>query len=232
MSYRRCPRCSAEITFKTDPKNTDYVAEHGAVRNFEPWREERITGEEEKKAKEEEEENNPMKALENRTMDSKREMDILDALDEIRTRNARNERVDADIVLERLSEEDKTTVQWQLSKEDEEDEALTRSIFHTTDGETVKRLLEDEEPDPIELISGSAMAASLPAFSAPVQPKKRKNDVLGSLGIVVKKKKPEEPEPSSLPNKTAVTSTTDLSKATPLMALASYDDYDSDESDV
>jgi Saf4/Yju2 protein len=30
--------CSAEITFKTDPKNTDYSAEHGASRNFERWR--------------------------------------------------------------------------------------------------------------------------------------------------------------------------------------------------
>ncbi|CAG8782944.1 9851_t:CDS:2, partial [Gigaspora margarita] len=89
--YIKCPRCSAEITFKTDPRNTDYIAEHGASRNFEPWREERIAGEESKLQKELEEENNPMKALENRTIDSKREMDILDALDEIRTRNARNE---------------------------------------------------------------------------------------------------------------------------------------------
>ncbi|EGG09645.1 uncharacterized protein MELLADRAFT_30833, partial [Melampsora larici-populina 98AG31] len=38
--YIKCPRCSNEITFKTDPKNSDYVAEHGAQRNFEPWREE------------------------------------------------------------------------------------------------------------------------------------------------------------------------------------------------
>ncbi|ODV88695.1 hypothetical protein CANCADRAFT_12851, partial [Tortispora caseinolytica NRRL Y-17796] len=36
--YIRCTHCSGEITFKTDPKNADYVAENGAVRNFEPWR--------------------------------------------------------------------------------------------------------------------------------------------------------------------------------------------------
>jgi uncharacterized protein with PIN domain len=35
----RCPTCAAEITFKTDPENTDYVAERGAQRNFEPWHE-------------------------------------------------------------------------------------------------------------------------------------------------------------------------------------------------
>ncbi len=85
--------CSAEITFKTDPKNTDYAAEHGALRNFEPWREEKAVEEEDRLTKLEEEENNPMKVLENRTVDSKREMDILDALHDIRARNARNERV-------------------------------------------------------------------------------------------------------------------------------------------
>ena len=37
--YIKCSQCSSEITFKTDPKNSDYAAEHGASRNFEPWRE-------------------------------------------------------------------------------------------------------------------------------------------------------------------------------------------------
>lgn len=36
--YIRCPRCSGEIRFKTDPKVNDYRTEYGAVRNHEPWR--------------------------------------------------------------------------------------------------------------------------------------------------------------------------------------------------
>lgn len=36
--YFRCSKCSAEITMKTDPKNSDYTVEHGASRNYEPWR--------------------------------------------------------------------------------------------------------------------------------------------------------------------------------------------------
>jgi hypothetical protein len=36
--YFKCTRCSAEITFKTDPQNSDYTVESGASRNFEPWR--------------------------------------------------------------------------------------------------------------------------------------------------------------------------------------------------
>ena len=71
---------SAEITLKTDPKNTDYTAEHGASRNFEPWRDEDAEEEVDRLAKLEEEENNPMKVLENKTVDSKREMDILDEI--------------------------------------------------------------------------------------------------------------------------------------------------------
>ncbi|KAI9060347.1 DUF572-domain-containing protein [Trametes sanguinea] len=75
--YIKCTLYSAKITFKTDPKNTDYAAEHGASRNFEPWREGQTVEEEDRLAKLKEEEINPMKALENRTVDSKPEMDIL-----------------------------------------------------------------------------------------------------------------------------------------------------------
>lgn len=45
-----------------------------------------------------------MRALEARTLEAKREMDILDALDEIRTKNANLERVDSDAILKRLHE--------------------------------------------------------------------------------------------------------------------------------
>ncbi|KAJ3505617.1 hypothetical protein NM208_g16174 [Fusarium decemcellulare] len=34
----KCTRCSAEIIFRTDPKNNDYAMVKGAVRNMEPWR--------------------------------------------------------------------------------------------------------------------------------------------------------------------------------------------------
>ncbi|KAI9340599.1 hypothetical protein BDR26DRAFT_972913 [Obelidium mucronatum] len=112
--YIRCPKCSAEITFKTDPKNTDYVCEHGAMRNFEPWREE-------------------TDALENRTVASKVEMDILDALDEIRTRNAATERMDVAAVLDRLQGKQRKEVERLLKAQDDADEALARAVFKSSD---------------------------------------------------------------------------------------------------
>ncbi|TPX37781.1 hypothetical protein SeLEV6574_g07876 [Synchytrium endobioticum] len=127
--YIRCTRCSAELTFKTDPKNSDYICEGGAQRNFEPWREEKIISEELAAERAQEEEYNPMKALENRTVDSKREMDILDALDEIQTRNARNERVDADAVLERVARAQQAGRVMTEQQQEEEDARLARMIF-------------------------------------------------------------------------------------------------------
>lgn len=34
--YLKCTYCYADITFKTDPKNHDYVVENGGTRNYEP----------------------------------------------------------------------------------------------------------------------------------------------------------------------------------------------------
>jgi len=192
--------CSAEITFKTDPKNTDYTAEHGASRNFEPWREEKAVEEEDRLAKLEEEENNPMKALENRTIDSKREMEILDALQDIRARNARNERVGQSVdLLARINtqeiEDEETAERERL---EEEDEKLVREVFskvalpsgsEETKVVTVKRKADNVEPSLQSLLPDSARAL---ITSVSLQPaaKKKRLDVKGktALGIKVVKK--------------------------------------------
>ncbi|EMD34489.1 hypothetical protein CERSUDRAFT_117336 [Gelatoporia subvermispora B] len=198
--YIKCTLCSAEITFKTDPKNTDYSAEHGASRNFEPWREERAVEEEDRLAKLEEEENNPMKALENRTVDSKREMDILDALQDIRARNARNERMGQSVdLLERITVEELETEEDREQKRlDEEDEKLVREVFSKVtvpvagpSGETktvtVKRKAGDIEPDLDKLLPSTSTLTSSKLATAPAV-KKQKTDLKKSLGIKIKSK--------------------------------------------
>jgi hypothetical protein len=192
------------------------LAEHGASRNFEPWREEQAVEEEDRLAKLEEEENNPMKALENRTTDSKREMDILDALQDIRARNARNERVGnsvnllADIGVEELeNEEDK-----ERKRLEEEDEKLVREVFSKISmparpglsqsgsgsgsaGDkpssaiivTVKRKADDIEPSLQSLLSESTRGHIAAKKSTPPTGKKAKMDLKSSLGIKVGKNK-------------------------------------------
>jgi len=176
--------CSAEITFKTDPKNTDYTAEHGASRNFEPWREEKAVEEEDRLVKLEEEENNPMKALENRTIDSKREMEILDALQDIRARNARNERVGQSVdLLARINtqeiEDEETAERERL---EEEDEKLVREVFskvavpsgsEETKVVTVKRKADNVEPSLQSLLPDSARALITSVSLQPAAKKKR-----------------------------------------------------------
>ncbi|KFV67778.1 Coiled-coil domain-containing protein 94, partial [Dryobates pubescens] len=102
--YIKCTRCLAEITFKTDPENTDYTMEHGATRNFQA---EKLLEEEEKrmqKEREEEELNNPMKVLENRTKDSKLEMEVLENLQELKELNQRQANVDFEAMLRQYQE--------------------------------------------------------------------------------------------------------------------------------
>ncbi|ORY91525.1 CWC16 protein [Leucosporidium creatinivorum] len=145
--YIKCITCSSEITFKTDPKNTDYAVEHGAYRNFEPWRDASDTKDNEDKLDQleaqEAEENDPMAALESKAVDSKREMDILDALQELKSRNARHERAGkgdvTDKILDRVSsgvevgdrEVERKLTEYELKrkKEEEEDEEEVRKVF-------------------------------------------------------------------------------------------------------
>lgn len=191
--YIRCTRCSGEITFKTDPKNMDYVCERGAKRNFEPWREnkpdnqheteEEILDRLEREENEEREqmERDKMAELEEKMLDSKREMAIADALDEIRTRNARIERSEArgeEVALAHVRDEAEEA----RRREEQEDEEAARRAFMTATGEKVKRLVEDE-------VDGAAPAAAKETAPPPsfARVKKPKKPLDAGLGI---KKKP------------------------------------------
>ena len=103
--YVRCTLCAAEITFRTDPQNADYLLEQGATRNAEPWRKETTETEALKIKRKMEEENDPMKALENRTLDSKKEIERAEALDELRSIKEQLEHVDKDLLLLRAEQD-------------------------------------------------------------------------------------------------------------------------------
>ncbi len=198
--YIRCTRCSGEITFKTDPKGMDYTCERGATRNFEVWRSNKGDGkdaetEEERldRLEREEEERNAMVELETKTLDAKREMAIADALDEIRTRNARNERVGKGeegliVGVKDLRDEERERIE-------REDEEAARRAFMSETGDKVRRLGVDEDDG--EGGGGNGFVATTaavedkakelmppPTFKRTV---KKKKDFSAALGI---KKKP------------------------------------------
>lgn len=141
--YIKCTRCLAEITFKTDPENTDYAMEHGATRNFQA---EKLIEEEEKKIqqeREDEELNNPMKVLENRTRDSKLEMEVLENLQELKELNQRQAQVDFEGMLGQYKELE----QRQKQREQEEDEQETKEMLERA---LVKRLRDSDSEEEAE----------------------------------------------------------------------------------
>ncbi|XP_042057065.1 splicing factor YJU2-like isoform X1 [Salvia splendens] len=141
--YFKCTKCSAEMTFKTDPQNSDYIVESGASRNFEPWRAEDEETEEEKKKRNAEEMGDAMKSLENRTLDSKREMDILAALDEMKSMKSRHATVSVDSMLEALQRSNEQKERKLL----EEEEAYIKAVFQGQKKAPIVRRIDDEDID-------------------------------------------------------------------------------------
>ncbi|KAI8440083.1 hypothetical protein MSG28_001505 [Choristoneura fumiferana] len=80
--YIKCTRCLQEISFKTDPKNTDYEIEAGATRNFMAL----------KLAEEQ--------AKQYRTEQSRQEIELLESLEELKELNRRQRAVDYEGMLQ------------------------------------------------------------------------------------------------------------------------------------
>ena len=133
--YIHCPKCSAEITFKTDPGNLDYTCEGGATRNFGSWNEDLDDQEKKERKRKEIDEGlrGKMGELEDRVEASRREVELAEALDEIRTKNALDERVGVDKVIEGIIGRDKRIQEERRKLEEErqerEDEEQARRVF-------------------------------------------------------------------------------------------------------
>jgi len=171
--YLKCTRCSGEFTIKTDPEKADYTCEHGVSRNFEPWRAKDSEIEEQKEKRKLEEDGDVMKVLENRTFDSKMELDILDALADIKSINARNAKVDVNSVIDlKMGEAD----QWERLMA-HEDEKLVQATFRGemgVDGITVKRLDDDDEDDNAPVETKPKVAPAPVELAPPPVERKRK----------------------------------------------------------
>ncbi|KAL3741331.1 hypothetical protein ACJRO7_016894 [Eucalyptus globulus] len=146
--YSKCTHCSAELTVKTDPRNSDYLMESGATRTFEPWRLQDEAVEGEKRKKETEEMHYRIKYLENETLDSKREIDTLAALHEIQSVNSGRATVSTDAMLQGLQRTSAAKIfVHRIEDEDSEDEDyLTQpSASNNESLNTLKKMKFSEE---------------------------------------------------------------------------------------
>ncbi|KAJ3671110.1 hypothetical protein LUZ60_008536 [Juncus effusus] len=234
--YFKCTKCSAEITYKTDPQNSDYTVESGASRNFEPWRNKDEEVDKEKRKREEEEMGDAMKSLENKALDSKQDMDILAALEEMRSMKSRHASVSIDDVLGSLKRSSQQKEQNVTDDLDEQDEALIKSIVFRNSKDYVKRI-DDSLLDDFDTEAGPS-SSKLKSSSV-----EKPTDTLTESSITDSSKAPTSkagpsgfimpkfiPKPKATNADSSKKQKVENVKPTGLMSIcASYDD--SDESD-
>jgi len=188
--YIKCTACLSEISFRTDPANTDYVLEAGATRNFEALAKAEKQAESEEKAHQEELKNNPMKLLEERTEQSKNEMERMEQLEELQEMNKRTVKVDYDTM---LSKYDEIRAQ-EIRKQEDEDETFIKSVFgkESNSGSSVKRIADqedssDDDDRPMIKVPKADKATELLGNSKACQSKSKSWEK--SIGKIVSKKK-------------------------------------------
>ncbi|XP_063709877.1 splicing factor YJU2 [Culicoides brevitarsis] len=230
--YIKCTRCLQEISFKTDPQNTDYEIEAGATRNFMALKLALEQEERQDRELREEEANNPMKLLENRTEQSRNEIELLESLEELKYLNKRQEEVDYDAMLDQYKpNETAQEREERLQKQDEEYIKTIKFENKSTTG-AQKRVAEEQI---IEISAGDVsdnkksalkddllgMASSSKSSVVPKKPM--------SIGVMTKKTnlqglvKKKEVKPEEKPKETATSGGLSL--------LGAYSDSDEQSDD-
>ena len=178
----KCTVCSRAITFLTDPEKGDYEMESGAVRNYEVWGDEEATNEEVDSENAKAEKLDPMKALENRVEASRREMEVMDELEELKDMNRRHVAI---LGNGQGGSADVSSILWKEEEQEvnedgitEEDEKFIKSIKFGGGGgvgggekcirggdDNIKRLDSDDESDEGERLSSGRDGSSMSFLS-------------------------------------------------------------------
>lgn len=216
--YIKCTRCLQEISFKTDPENTDYEIEAGATRNFMALKLAEEQARREEQELRDEEANNPMKLLENRTEQSRNEIELLESLEELKDLRTRHENIDYAALLHQY---DPTETEQQreerLAKLDDDYVKTIKFKNPSTSGkrvvsEEIIEELKDDESAPPKKTKIESFAPKIAKPSAAKKP----------LVLVKKKEAPSSaPKPESAPKTDA--------KPLGLSLLSAYSDSESNE---
>ncbi|CAG9090154.1 unnamed protein product [Plutella xylostella] len=245
--YIKCTRCLQEISFKTDPKNTDYEIEAGATRNFMALKLAEEQAKKEEDEQKEEEANNPMKLLEIRTEQSKQEIELLESLEELKELNRRQRSVDYEGLLSQYRPE---TREDRLKREAQEDDDFIKQNYRNPSAskivaEEIVEEIDDDEGPPAK----TSKIDVAPSKSIPIKKDESWNKSIGvlssksSLANLVRTKSAVKTAGSThtQSSSTAVTSTDDVKtqnndsnagsekKPSGLSLLADYSGSDSDD---
>lgn len=215
--YIKCTRCLQEISFKTDPQNTDYEIEAGATRNFMALKLAEEQARREEQEARDEEANNPMKLLENRTEQSRNEIELLESLEELKDLRTRHENIDYEALLTQYDpSETEQQREERLAKLDD-DYVKTVKFRGSSNGskrviaeEIIEDVKEDEVPAKKRIIESFAPKIQKPTIKKPL--------------VLVKKK---EPASSTVQKPESTFATTP--KPSGLSLLSAYSDSESNE---
>jgi len=204
--YIKCTACLSEISFRTDPENTDYVLEAGATRNFEALAKAEKQAELEQKAYQEELKTNPMKLLEERTEASKNEMELMEALEDLQERSKFKVKIDS-VLDSMITDSEKIRAkeaELEAQRQENEDDAYVKSIFgkDPSSSSTIKRLQDDEHDSSDEEIPRKIARPDKPTdifgSSKSTEGKKSSwNKSIGGIGVKSKKNLLVKPKHSS-----------------------------------
>jgi len=132
-----------------------------------------------------------MRALENRTLDSKIEMDIIEALDEIKSLNARNATITSDTLLEHH----KRTYEHMQKTLEQEDEETVQNVVFKNSNKFIKRIEDEDEQQPTKVAKSSAPVTDfIKVLPLPDTKKLSKPKPIAAIKVVpVKAKKEQTP---------------------------------------
>lgn len=176
--YIKCTRCASTITFKTDPKNSTYTAESNCTQNFDARREHDMEKAERERQKMELE-GDKIKELEDITLASKTEMDILDSLDEIRTINAMNQKITPDQLLQYVQTRDANS---KRAEQTEQQGGEDGDEFTAEEREKMERLFGggDDDSDAVDG-NGSDSTMRGSSSSTSLAPRRKRRKVLDAM---------------------------------------------------
>lgn len=152
--YFRCKRCFQELTIKTDPKNSDYVAEHNCTAGYVHHKASMEEAAAEEAEKEDLEQFDKMKALEMKSMESLRDAEVSEAIDTVLTMHAQRQLIGTAELMKRALD---CTIE-EIDSADEFDEEELAELhamqqYQANKGKVASSAIdveeEDEDEDPI-----------------------------------------------------------------------------------